>query len=123
LPRLGDLRRNFELTSLEASQLSEELAAANATLREKAILLRLRPAHETLKAQVWLVDVVIDASRGCVSAIEMVDVDGERTVISFADIKLNQGVSSEQLELDVPPDTKVSRPLQGVGIAGDRVGQ
>ena len=46
--------------------------------------------------------------------VETIDPDGDRNVLTFANVRTGDDVTEEPT-LDVPPGTKVSRPLEGAG--------
>jgi outer membrane lipoprotein-sorting protein len=45
--------------------------------------------------------------------LEIVDADGDRTHVTFSGCRLDTGIKPDDLKLDVPKDTTVSRPLEG----------
>ena len=58
--------------------------------------------------------VLLDAGRGLIVRLEMRDSDGDRTVVTFSNVKTNTGLSEEQLKISAPADVRVSRPLAAV---------
>jgi outer membrane lipoprotein-sorting protein len=44
---------------------------------------------------------------------EMIDPDGEQTVIRFSNVHVDVGLSDDALKLNPAPGTKVVRPLEG----------
>ena len=55
------------------------------------------------------VRVLLDAQRGLIIRLEMRDSDGDRTLISFSNVKTNVGLKDADLELHAPPGVKSSR--------------
>ena len=109
LPRLAILRQHFRIDALPREDVSR-------TQRDDAnvVHLRLTPIDEFLAEHVEEVRVALDAATACVTRVEMLDTDGDRTVISFTDVKTNTGIRDGELDLSLPAGTKVSRPLDGV---------
>jgi hypothetical protein len=53
----------------------------------------------------------------------MGDSDGDRTLISFSNVKTNVGLADAALRIAAPADVKVTRPLAGLeGSAPPREG-
>jgi outer membrane lipoprotein carrier protein len=102
LPRLDILRRHFRIER-----------APDAPRDGKTVELKLTPTDESLAQHVDEVRVTLDVPSACVTRVEMLDADGDRTVIRFTDVRTNTGVKDGELELTVPAGTKVSRPLEG----------
>ena len=75
----------------------------------------LRPRDETLKEHVSEVRLRIDRGTAFLKQMEMVNADGERTVVQFPAIEVRQDLREKDLELSVPKGTRVSRPLEGEG--------
>ena len=53
--------------------------------------------------------------RGVASEFEMVDPDGEHTIIRFSNVRTNVNLTDDALKIDAPAGTKVVRPLEGAG--------
>jgi outer membrane lipoprotein-sorting protein len=53
-------------------------------------------------------------------AIEIVDPDGEQTVIRFANVQTDTGITDAMLELNAPTGTRVVRPLEAYQAAPSR---
>ncbi len=100
IPRLATLRRHFRIEQLEAD-----------APRPKFLLLRLTPKDEALTDFIDEVRVRLDVSVGLARRIEMIDPDGDRTVIEFTDIRTNVGLTSKDVAWDFPPGTRIVRPL------------
>ncbi len=62
--------------------------------------------------------VLIDAEHGYILAFELVDSDGEKTVIRFSNVKVNTGIAEGALKLELPAGVKTVRPLENLGAAG-----
>jgi outer membrane lipoprotein-sorting protein len=74
---------------------------------------RMEPLDAELRKYVDHVRVALDAERGVVTEFEMVDPDGEQTLITFTNIRTDVNLSDEALKLDAPAGTKIVRPLEG----------
>jgi outer membrane lipoprotein-sorting protein len=108
LPRLDALRQYFRIEALPADRApKDERGDAN------RLSLRLTPANDYLAQHVEEVRVTLDVAAAYVVRVEMDDADGDRTVIRFGDVKTNTGLKDLELNLVLPPGTKVSRPLEG----------
>lgn len=108
LPRLDALRQYFRIEVLAADRVpQDERGDAN------RLSLRLVPANDYLAQHVDEVRVTLDVAAAYVVRVEMDDADGDSTVIRFAEVKTNTGLKDSELNLVLPPGTKVSRPLGG----------
>jgi outer membrane lipoprotein-sorting protein len=112
LPRLEVLRAHFRIEAADAGQ--DDTNRVN---------LRLTPTDPYLTEHVEEVRVKLDVASACVTKVDMLDTDGDRTVITFTDIKTDVGIRDNELELSLPSGTRVSRPLdavQGNGKGGGK---
>lgn len=107
LPRLADLKTNFDFQELDAEAMSEELDAKGSTRR---IAVQLTPKSEELKKYVSSIRVLIDESVPCADRLVIRDPDGEETELRFTSVKINTGVKDSELELALAAGTKVSTP-------------
>jgi outer membrane lipoprotein-sorting protein len=105
LPALSDIRKNFTLTPDDG----DGLIPLEPAKKTKALL--LTPSRPDLEEFVKSVRVLLDVDRGLVLAFELVDPDGEKTLIRFSDLKADTGLSDDAMKLGAPPGTKVSRPV------------
>jgi len=112
LPRLSELRKRFDIAPLTPGA---------GESGEKVLEIRLTPKSEELRAHVESIEVVIDEARPAARRVTITDPDGERTEIDFRNVRLNTGVKVGEVELKVPPGTRVSRPL-GDTSSGDAGG-
>ncbi|HEX8524080.1 MAG TPA: outer membrane lipoprotein carrier protein LolA [Tepidisphaeraceae bacterium] len=104
LPRLEVLRQYFSFKQIPAKELDDQS-------EDGKLALELTPIEASIKEHVERVRVLLDASKGYIVRAEMVDSDGDRTVISFNDVVVkDQG----ELKLDVAGDVKVVRPLDAL---------
>ncbi len=106
LPRLEAVNEQFEISR------SPRQPADPARL----LSIDLSPRGEELRARIRSVRVTIDRSTGLAAEIDMTDIDGEETVITFSDARVNQGVSDRDLDLGVPEGTRISKPLEGLRV-------
>jgi len=111
LPRLGALRQHFKIEPAPPGRANAQSEIRRDTA--SAIEIRLLPSDPYLAEHVEEVRVALDVTTACVTRVEMLDTDGDRTVIQFTEVKTNTGVKDADLDLVLPPTTKVSRPLDG----------
>lgn len=109
LPRLDVLKRFFSFERIAASSLDPGKDDA------KCLALRMTPTDPTLREHVEEVKVLLDRGSGFILRAENTDADGERTVLTFANVRIDAGVTNDAMRLDVPPGTKESRSLGGLG--------
>ena len=109
LPRLDTLRTFFTFTQISPHDLDPNADDAG------SLALQLEPIDEQLREHVRQVRVLLDRSSGLVKIAETTDPDGERTVLSFSNVKVNVPLKAEDLKLDIPPGTRVEHPLGGGG--------
>ena len=107
LPRLAVLREHFSFAPIAVSELGERDD-------RKFFAVRMQPVDEELREHVESVRVLLDAERGLIVRLEMRDSDGDRTLISFANVKTNAGLRDDDLKIAAPADVKVTRPLAAV---------
>ncbi|HTW94813.1 MAG TPA: outer membrane lipoprotein carrier protein LolA [Tepidisphaeraceae bacterium] len=103
LPRLKTIREHFDIAPLA------ETRPADDTLR-----LKLTPRDASLQADVQEVDVWLDTHNGVATTVVTTDPDGDVTTIHFTDLRINTGITPADLQLTVPPGTRISHPLSGV---------
>ncbi len=109
LPRLHTLLEHFDPSRLAARDDDDE--------ETKGLLgIRLSPRSDAIKAHLDHVNVWIDRRSAVSPRMEMVDVDGDRTMFKLANIKVNGGLDDKVFVLDLPAGTRIVRPLE----AGDR---
>jgi outer membrane lipoprotein-sorting protein len=110
LPRLSALRERFSFEQVPVTELS---SSADPTT---FVALKLTPIEESLRKYVSQVRVLLDAPHAHIVVAEVTDGDGDRTVLTFRDVQTNPDVGD--LELHVPPGTRVSHPLEGLDRQG-----
>jgi outer membrane lipoprotein-sorting protein len=108
LPRLAALLPHFKFAPASAKDLGEQEAA-------NRLPVQLTPIDESLREHVDHVTVLIDADRGFILAFQLIDADGERTVIHFTNVKTNQNLEDARLQLALPADVKTVHPLENLG--------
>lgn len=114
LPRLSVLRERFEISRITA----KELGASEDD--SKLLAVRLTPKADALKSHITVVKVLIDESRPAAVKVVMIDADGEETEIVFSNVRLNEGVRDDEIELKLPEGVRVSRPLGERDAAPER---
>ena len=112
LPRLAALRQHF---TIERAPKPAGGARGGDTPRHSAEQLEilLIPSDPFLAEHVDEVRVTLDVRSAFVTRVQMLDADGDRTVITFSDLQPDTGLQDADLELRPPPGTKISRPLEG----------
>ncbi len=99
VPRLHRLLETFRM---EAERVEDAAA----------IRLRLTPRKEKVRKHVESVTLRLDPRRACVTRVRMRTPDGERTVIDLRKIRVGADIDDDALGLDVPEDTRVTRPYR-----------
>jgi outer membrane lipoprotein-sorting protein len=107
LPRLEAIRQSFNLLPDDGKGLPLIEGVPH------LVPVRMTPKEAQLAKYVDHVRVLLDADRGLVLAFEMVDPDGEQTLIRFSNIRTDSGISDDAMKLNPAPGTKVVRPLEG----------
>jgi len=119
LPRLRTIEAHFAIARADAKVGSEvALPAGLPTNEPNRLSLDMTPTEASLKQHVQDVVALLDMNTGVVEALRTTDSDGDQTLIAFSDAKLNVPLSPSDLDLKVPPDTKISHPLEGMGGGG-----
>lgn len=108
LPRLGELRAQFEVVEMSG----EDVAAfglAPEDLSER-LFAALVPRSPDLQRHVSRVQVIIDTRLPCAERVIITDPDGDSTDIRFFNVRINSGVSDDEIKVRLPPGTHVSHP-------------
>lgn len=108
LPRLNILREHFDFAELPLSEMLPKGDAA------RYLALRMSPRDASLRQHVREIHVLLDLQTACMSRMEMTDADGDLTVLTFEDVKLNTGLDDKDLRLEAPSGAKVVRPLEAM---------
>ncbi|MEX2214769.1 MAG: outer membrane lipoprotein carrier protein LolA [Phycisphaeraceae bacterium] len=108
LPRLDVLLGSFKVERAAGPKDGDKEKEAD------RLHLSLTPRSEELKKHITRVNVTIDTTRALAQRIEMIDIDGDRTEITFDAIQLNVGLKDDRFELKLPEGTRVVRPLEAV---------
>ena len=108
LPRLAVLLPHFAFAKGTAKDFGQEE-------RADQLVIHLTPTEASLKEHVDSVTVLIDTGRGFILAFQLVDSDGERTLIRFNNVKTNANIEDARLNLKLPADVKTVRPLENLG--------
>lgn len=106
LPRLDVLREQFTFERLPTDAMDRTADS------RRFLALRLVPRQASLREHVREVRVLLNADQAHIARAEITDSDGDRTVLSFSNVRLDAEVGD--LTLTVPPGTRVSHPLQGM---------
>lgn len=115
IPRLTHLRRQFRIERLSIGEVDKAYRDF-----DRYLPVRLTAIDASLQRYVDRIDVVIERTKGCAVRVDMLDADGERTVLTFSDIATNTGLTARDVELDLPSGTRVVWPLSGAwGPTGD----
>lgn len=107
LPRLSAFQDRFDITEADASVFGgEEPLDAS-----RFVAIQLAPRSIDLKQHLASVSVLVDTRVPCISMVVMTDPDGERTEITFANVRVNTGVKDSELDFKTPQGARESRPL------------
>lgn len=107
LPRLEVLQKYFSFAEIPVSEMDKQVSA------ERHLALRLTPIEDSLKEHIEQVRVLLDVEHGYIVRAEMLDADGDRTVIAFSNVQASSEPAG-QLQLELPAGVKVSRPLEAL---------
>jgi outer membrane lipoprotein-sorting protein len=113
LPRLKMIEAHFDIAPDPATRPSDA----------DLIAVKLTPRDASLKNDIAEVDVLVDGRPGLATRVATVDPDGDTTTIRFSDVRVNTGLSEADLQLNVPPGTKISHPLDTGGDSSGGAGQ
>jgi len=116
VPRLPVMERHFKIEPAVPADLSGLFAQGAAALRKSrdpTVALRMTPVDPALTQHVRQVIVVLDAQTALALVVQTIDADGDRTEITFSDVKVNTGIEPAKIELQIPPNTSISHPMEG----------
>lgn len=97
----ADLRNYYDLSLLDDDTVNGA-RAISMTPRRKRLAKRL------LEVRVWL-----DEELNQIRRLEYLEVDGDRTSITFEDIQVNPTIAATRYEIDLPEDVIVSNSFSG----------
>jgi len=106
LPRLDALKARFSFEQIPVKEMDP------ASDPNKRIGLRLTPTDPAIREHVKQVRVLLDVESAYILKAEVTDSDGDPTVLTFSQVRLNADVGD--LDLKAPPGTTVSHPLEGL---------
>jgi hypothetical protein len=109
LPRIEALSRHFSFRQDRAAELDP--AADDAT----HLALFLSPLDESLRRHLDHVRVLIDPTSGLIIRAEMTDPDGDRTILSFSNMRTNTDLDESDLTVRLPFGVRIVRPLEKLG--------
>ena len=115
LPRLAALLPHFQFAAASAGVFGQKENADR-------LIIAMKPTEAELREHLDSVTVMIDVDHGYILAFELIDSDGERTVIHFTNVKTNTHLEKDQLNLKLPADVKTVRPLENLGAPPKRGG-
>ncbi|MEX2671487.1 MAG: outer membrane lipoprotein carrier protein LolA [Phycisphaeraceae bacterium] len=113
LPRLKTMAEHFVITEEPVAELLEQEPTLEGVEDVAFVALRLTPRDEALAEHMERVEVLLEPGRAVARRLVMVDADGERTVITFNQLRLNEDVEESHFELSVPLETRIVRALEG----------
>lgn len=116
VPRLAVLREHFRFAPIPVAEMGE-------TDDSRYFAVRMTPIDAALREHVEEVRVLLDAERGLIVRLEMRDSDGDRTLISFTNVKTNVGLKDGDLRIAAPTDVVITRPLRAVEREGAGAGE
>jgi outer membrane lipoprotein-sorting protein len=107
LPRLSVLQQHFTFEPIPVSEMGEKDDT-------NFFAVRMTPSQAELREHIEQVRVLLDVNRGLIVRLEMRDSDGDRTLVTFSNVKTNVGLADQQLKISAPADVKITRPLAAV---------
>ena len=110
LPNWSAIQREFVLTRVPSDGDGHGLD----TGQGDRVVLRLLPNDETLGQYLTQCTVAVDLATGLVHQAAYVTTDGEQTMITFSEHRVNSGLRAGDLELSLPEDVQVVRPTGGM---------
>lgn len=75
--------------------------------------LAMTPEDQELAKHLKSIAVDVEIATGVARRIDMTDSQGDRTLIVLEEIRVNTGMSEQEIALTLPAGTKISRPLSG----------
>ncbi len=114
LPRLEVLKKYFTFSQIPVAGLDKAMPEPG------HLALAMTPTAASLREHVEQVRVLLDEQHGYILRAEMIDTDGDRTVIAFSNISTSPA-AAKPLEMDAPANVKVVRPLDA--LQGNSDGQ
>ena len=73
--------------------------------------IRLIPRDKKLAKRWSHIDLHLDSKTGLLQGASMLDQDGDRTETRLTKIQINQKLKAEALQLKLPKDVKIVRPI------------
>ncbi|MEW5807385.1 MAG: outer membrane lipoprotein carrier protein LolA [Acidobacteriota bacterium] len=73
----------------------------------KKIIMTLRPKKRRAKKRVDVVRIWIDKTTLQPYQIQYVEMDGDKTTLTFDNLKINEEISAEIYKLNIPPDVEI----------------
>lgn len=101
--RLAALREHFTIERAAPREGEKPVAGR--------VELRLTPRAQALRDHIQEIRLGVDEDSALVRRVEIVNSDGERTVMTFDRIKVNPGLVPGALALEIPSGTNIVRPL------------
>ncbi len=108
LAQLTELENHFTIETCQAAEFGEQYKS------EKYVAFRLKPKEAELLEYVVQVEVVVEKAIGIVVRAIVLDVDGDRTVLTFSKFETNTGLQESDVRLQLPEGTKITKPLAGL---------
>lgn len=102
--RLAALREHFTIERAAPREGEKPVAGR--------VELRFTPRAQALRDHLQEVWLGVDEDSALVRRAEIINSDGERTVMTFDHIKVNPGLVPGALALEIPPGTNIVRPLE-----------
>lgn len=110
IPRIDVLRRHWLIRPMAVESAHDERDRDRES-SEGVQHLRLTPRDQAMSELLAEVRVIVNQRTGLANHVEMVDPDGERTVLTFSHTRTNVGLTDADVACDIPPGTKIVEPL------------
>ena len=95
-----------------------DISQADPGEEEGCYLLLLTPKRKRVKDRLQLVRFWVDAETYLPRKLEYVESDGDSTLLSFTDIRLNPEIADARFNVDIPKDVLVSGTFSGFDGSG-----
>ena len=107
LPRLSTLLAHFNFEPLAISEMGEKD-------EQKFLAVKMTPSEAEMREHIDEIHVLLNAQTGLIERMEMRDPDGDRTVMTFSNAKINGSLRDSDLQLHAPADVKITHPLAAI---------
>ncbi len=79
-------------------------------------LLVLTPRKKRIRESVAMMKIWVDAETYLPRRVAYEEADGDSTLLTFHDLRVNVDVAAQRFQVDIPPDVKVSETFNGFSL-------